>query len=329
VAPGDNVLIVWDDVSASRDMAEALRAAVLACDAKPYVLTYEPDGHFERKDFCHFAAASLRRNELRLPPIMKGALLGADCVILLISDLRVPFAPEFGEIISSGKRAIRITQFDSESSLRMLPSSAEEVQRLADAVRRAGDRFARAREARVTSQAGTDLTLSLGQYKVGMHLGSADGTTGLQILPGGQVARTPDDRSARGVLVIDRAIQANDYRDLTEPIRLIVEAGSVQRIEGELEAEKLRRFLKDLNDPNVYHLTELSLGVNRRCRFSGVAGGIEESHTAGAVAMAVGCDTHQGGSTPAPVHIDMTMRWATLELDGQRVVEEGKLLLEH
>lgn len=327
VKPGDQVVLLWDE-TVSGELVEACRMAVIACEASPHLLTYQPLSYWDPKELSHFASASLEAPRLRLPPVLKGAMAGADCVLMLICDLKLTFIPELREIRQSGKRIISLNYFTTESALRILPSSLGEVRQVSDAVKRAGKVFQEARTARITSRAGTDLTLKLGQYATVLHVGTADAVH-RQGLPAGQVAQTPDDGSANGVFVIDRSAAANDYKDLTEPIHFTVENGNVTRIDGGMEAEKLRRFLEDLGDPNVYHVTELSIGVNRRCRFTGAAMPAEDTHTAGSVGLALGCDTHQGGSTPAPVHIDMTMRYGTLELDGQRIVEDGKLLLEH
>jgi 2,5-dihydroxypyridine 5,6-dioxygenase len=215
----------------------------------------------------------------------------------------------------------------TEDALRMLPTSHEEVEHQAQLVRVCGARFDAARSAHVTSAAGTDLHLLLGQWQTRLHLGIAP-PGGLQVLPAGQITRVPNDNSANGVVVIDRSIADGDYRALTEPVILHVKSGKVVSIEGGLEAEKTRLFLERLDDERVYHLTELAIGTNPRCRFAGVGGPAEDTHTWGTVSLALGCDVHIGGGVPGPVHIDMTMLSPSLALDGIEIVRQGRLLVD-
>jgi len=151
------------------------------------------------------------------------------------------------------------------------------------------------------------------------------GSGQMLFLPAGNVARVPDEGSANGVLVIDRTVCANDYKELREPITIEVVAGNAVSITGGMEAKLLREFLKDQGDPRAYHLTELAVGTNPLCRLSGVGAPSEDTHVHGTVSFALGCDVHLGGTTPGPAHVDMTMRFPTLISDGTVVTDQGRL----
>lgn len=95
-----------------------------------------------------------------------------------------------------------------------------------------------------------------------------------------------------------------------------------------MEAKRVGRFLASLDDDGeAYHLTELGVGTNKRCKLTGVAGPAEDTHTLGCVSLALGADIHLGGETRSACHLDMTMRSATLKLDGQLIVERGRLVV--
>ena len=118
----------------------------------------------------------------------------------------------------------------------------------------------------------------------------------------------------------------HDYRRL--PSRsLHRRARYVTAIDGGSEAKKLRDWRAHEDDPEIYHPTELAFGTNGRCRLTGVAAPVEDTHTAGCVSFALGADVHIGGRTSAAAHIDMTMFSATLELDGRAIVRDGSLLI--
>jgi leucyl aminopeptidase (aminopeptidase T) len=137
----------------------------------------------------------------------------------------------------------------------------------------------------------------------------------------------PNPRSAEGRLVIDRSVNAPEFRELLDPIGFTVEKGYVTKIEGGREARRMETFLASLDDGGeAYHLTELGVGTNKRCKVAGVAGPGEDTHTFGCVSLALGADVHLGGETVAGCHLDMTMRAATLTLDDQIVVDSGQLV---
>jgi hypothetical protein len=72
-------------------------------------------------------------------------------------------------------------------------------------------------------------------------------------------------------------------------------------------------------------LTELAVGVNPKCKFSGIGAPAEDTHVLGCVSLALGCDVHVGGSHVGPAHIDMTMRYPSITVDGKQLtVENGR-----
>lgn len=324
LAAGDEVLIVWDE-TVTADLVEGLRSAAIAAGIRPYVFIYQPLNYRPMAQFGLFAGASLPPEGVPIPPGLEGALRSCPVIAFATSDLDfLMFSPAFKKILAGGTRVVSLSYLTTESAIRLLPTDVEEVRALGALTDRGGALMAAAREVRVTSPAGTDLTLRVGQYTGRTHNGLvAKGTR--QSLPAGQVSRVPDDGSANGVVVIDRSIAANDFKALTEPVRFTVRDGYVTAVDGDLEAGKLGRWLAAHADREIFHLTELAFGTNHRCRLTGVAAPCEDTHQAGCVSFALGADVHIGGRTMAPAHIDMTMADATLTLDGTPVVKDGAL----
>ena len=328
--PGEHILLVWDG-TVSRPLLDACQAVLAADRIRADTLIYQPLARRARREYCYFAGASLRPDETQIPPILHAAIEASDAVVLLCSDMDLMMAPGWKGLLDQAgsdkvPRMLFLPYLTTEDTLRMLPTSEEEVTTQHNLVKAVGDTF-EAREAHITSEAGTDLHMTLGQWSTRLHFGIAP-PGGLQVLPAGQITRVPDDESAEGTLVIDRSIADNDYKALTEPVTLHITAGNVTRIEGGAEARRFERFLASFDDPRIYHVTELGVGTNPRCYFDGIGGPAEDTHTWGTVSMAVGCDTHIGGGVPGPAHIDMTMRYPTLTLDGREVVRSGKLQIE-
>jgi 2,5-dihydroxypyridine 5,6-dioxygenase len=332
VKKGEQVLIVWDG-TIGEELVSASQIALSELGADWYLLTYEPVAYRPVSEFCLFAGASLREGGFKIPPILQAGLDSCDASLLLISDMELLFAPKWADMLggrgsNGGKRMVLLGPHTStEVARRTLPRSREEVEELKTLVERCGEVIGKASHGRVRSDNGTDLSFDLGQYEVRAHTGVAKNGT-LAGLPGGQVTRVPDDGSAQGTLVIDRSVAAPGDKALSEPITLKVKDGNVVSIEGGLEAKALDAFLQSLGTPSIYHLTELGIGTNRRCRLSGLGHHPEDTHTYGTVSFALGCDVHIGGQVRAPAHIDMTMRFPALSVDGRDVVRDGAIVLD-
>ena len=111
-----------------------------------------------------------------------------------------------------------------------------------------------AREMRITSPAGTDITYRLGQYPVITQYGYTDQPGRWDNLPGGFLYTGGCDGEIDGVVVLDTGDIVFPFkRYLSGPIRMIVEKGVVTRIEGNhVDAELLRSFMARWNDPRAY-----------------------------------------------------------------------------
>ncbi|MFC7277761.1 hypothetical protein ACFQS1_27555 [Paractinoplanes rhizophilus] len=328
VGADDRVLIVHDDTAAP-DTVDAFVAATGGLGAEVTVLRYAPRTFVSMREFGRFAEASVWADDRHAPETLLAALGAADVGLILNADLRLLFDPRFLATLS-GTRIGWIPYLDADNIQRLLPSSADEVAELHQASTVVGEAMAATTEVTIGDANGTDLRMRIGAHRInwstGVHM-QGRGIGGVQIWPGGQISTAPDIGSVSGRLVIDRSVNAPEYKELLDPIGFTVVDGLVTDIDGGVEAERMRRYLSSLDHPGAYHLTELGIGTNARCVAAGYAGPCEDTHTWGALSMALGADVHLGGVTRAPCHVDMTARSATVAFDGKTVVDEGRLVV--
>ena len=333
VKTGNEVLIVSDGTLSPR-IIHAFTAAAHADGGRVSHVVYTPRVHIPMKRFCTFAGMSLDPSPAEPPLPVRGALHEADVIVLLTSDLTLYFSQALKEALSMGKRMISSIYITEENLLSLFPESEEEVIALDELTQAVGRAFEPGGRVRFTSPAGTDFECTVGQYGLkcsGGRIRQAGSSAGKRFLPefipGGQVTRVPDDKSARGVIVLNRSIAAREFRELTEPITLEIEKGYVRKISGGWEARDLDRFLEELGGGEMYHITEVGLGTNKRCIRCGVAAPAEDTHTAGSVTFALGCDVHLGGSVRAPAHIDCTTHRGNFYVEDVQIVQEGKIVI--
>ena len=328
VSPGEEVLILHDE-TIDRHLIDLMTYAAASLKTNPHALGYVPRRRLIMKEFGLFAGAWRFGEPLSKTVI--GALKEADSIVLIGSDLDLLFSEKFKSVLREGKRVIGLPYLTTEEMFfRLLPDSDEEITALQTVTKKYFKLLNNARRARITSEKGTEIEMELGQYKTNCSSGVVEKGVGfvggMEILPAGQVTRVPNKHSANGVVMIDRSIGAYNFSPLYETIKIKVENGFVTDIEGQIEAKRLRKFIAELEDPNLFNLTELGIGVNPRCKFTGEAAPAEDTHTQGCVSVALGCDVHLGGEVKAKVHMDSTSWFPTLELDGRVVLEKGRLL---
>jgi 2,5-dihydroxypyridine 5,6-dioxygenase len=255
------------------------------------------------------------------------AMKGADFV-LDVSTGGMLYSDEQTAILATGTRILRVREPD-DCLLRLFPS--EEVR--ARTIRN-GERLAAASRVRITSEDGTDLAMEKTGRNIAIQYGMADQPGRWDHWPTGMVTTTPIEDTVEGTLVIGPASILFPFdRYSTDPIVIKFSGGVASSIEGGREAIMLRDLLATQNSPNCRRLAHVGWGTDHRARWDILAsrgydggGGAEARSIYGGVLLALGENRDLGGQNAAPLHIDIPLRRARLELDGVAVVENGHIL---
>lgn len=136
---------------------------------------------------------------------------------------------------------------------------------------------------------------------------------------------SPVEGTANGVIVADASIPYIGIGVLDEPVRLTVENGFITSIEGGKQAEMLKADLAAKQDPNVYNIAEMGVGLNPQCRFMGFM--LEDEGVYGSAHIGIGTSITLGGVVKASCHYDLIMNDATIVADGKTLMEAGKALV--
>ncbi|MBV9732484.1 MAG: aminopeptidase, partial [Verrucomicrobia bacterium] len=109
---------------------------------------------------------------------------------------------------------------------------------------------------------------------------------------------------------------------LAEPMELQVEGGVARIVSTSEAARELGRQLS-VHGPKAYNIAELGVGTNDRAMVSGNI--LEDEKVLGTVHIALGNNASMGGTVNVPIHLDGLIRNATLYVDGELVLDKGKL----
>ena len=253
------------------------------------------------------------------------ALKKSDLVLDLMTLL---FSPEQAEILEGGTKILLAVE-PPEVLVRLLPSLEDKTR-----VGQAAAMLAAAKEMRVTSKAGTDLRLPLGEFPVIQEYGFVDEPGRWDHWPSGFGLTFPNERQASGRVVLDRGdilLPMKSY--LNTPIQMTVDKGYVTSITGEVDADLLNDYMASFDDREAYAVSHIGWGQQRRARWSTLGLydreetiGMDARAFAGNFLFSMGPNNEAGGSRHTACHIDIPMRNCTVLLDNREVVREGKLL---
>ena len=173
--------------------------------------------------------------------------------------------------------------------------------------------------ARVTCPRGTDFTIDL-TARVGIaDDGDLTAPGAFGNLPCGEAFSAPKDGEGRVVAVSLAPLGLS-----SEPATLTVQHGRIVDAQGGLGPEyiELLRAHGELGT----NLAELGIGTNERATLTGNV--LEDEKILGTVHVAFGASAGIGGTVSVPIHLDVVVVEASLEIDGRQVLDAGRLVLD-
>ena len=237
-------------------------------------------------------------------------------------------APELPVILKGGARVLYVSNEHPEALARLVPDDT-----LEPLVKDHVKRLRGAREMRVTSPAGTDLTISLQGAVCGGNWGYTTRPGTMTHWPGGLALAFPARGSVDGTLVLDHGdVNLTFKRYMEHPVRLRIERDYVTSIENPgVDAELMRSYFAAWGDREAYADSHVGYGLNAGARWDSIAlydkrdcNGTELRAFAGNFLYSTGANEVAGRHTLG--HFDLPLRHCTVKLDGATVVDDGKLL---
>ena len=258
---------------------------------------------------------------------LAGSAFIADCTVEGLQH-----AAELPAILKGGARVMVVSNEHPEILERTVPRAEDEA-----TVRDAMRRLKGARQMRVTSDAGTDLTISLAGARVGGVWGFTAKPGSLTHWPAGLVLAFPAAGSVNGRLMLAPGdVNLTFKRYLADAVALQIADDHVTAIDGaSVDADLMRGYFaawgRDPQDRAAYAVSHVGWGLNRRARWDAMTfydkadfNGTELRAFAGNFLYSTGANEVAGRHTLG--HFDLPLRGCTVALDGVAVVERGVLL---
>jgi leucyl aminopeptidase (aminopeptidase T) len=302
VKSGEKVLIITDNKLLK--IGQILAAATYERDAEPILTVIKP-----------------READSQEPPkLVAEAMKHADVILSPVSK-SITHTRAVKEASATGARILVMTQFTE--SLMISGGIEADFQAQRPVANKLGEFFEKAKNVHLTTPAGTNLTMSAERRKVNVLTGIVDEPGMFSTIPTIETNFSPLEGSTEGNIVVDASIPYLGIGLLCEPINITVEEGFITNIQGGFQADILKKDLEAKNDPNVYNIAELGVGLNPMSKMTGIM--LDDEGVLGSCHIGIGTNITLGGTVKAACHYDLILWKPTIKLDGKVVMEKGEI----
>lgn len=250
----------------------------------------------------------------------------------LILDLTVEgaiHAPELHSIVAAGPRALHIVNEHPEALERLAVD--DQTTRL---TRKSGEIFQAGQVMRVTSPAGTDVTINLAGSVIGANPGFVTERSTRAHWPGGLTAGYPAAGTVNGTIVVNTGdINCTFKRYQERPMIFNIKDDIIQSVDGDsVDAALFRSYSDAWQEQHAYAVAHVGWGTSVAARWESLAmydqrdtNCIEARVFAGNFLLGIGASHVAKRDTQN--HFDISMRHTTISIDNTKVVEAGNLCL--
>lgn len=298
--PGERVLVVTD--APLRTIGYALRQAAQDLGAEVLLVEMLP-----------------RRSNGEEPPPQVAQLMTAVDVVLCPTSRSLTHTDARRAASARGVRVATLPGVTEEVMVRCMNA---DYQRIAERTFGICALLEKAAIVRVVAPAGTDITMPIKGRTAHASSGLFREKGLWGNLPTGEAYLAPLEGQSNGIVVVDGSMAGVGL--VREPIRIVVRDGYATEITGGEEAARLRALLEP-HGREAYNVAEFGIGTNDRAILTGVI--LEDEKVMGTIHIAFGDNKSMGGSIRVASHLDGLVRGATVWLDDQKIMEDGRLLV--
>ncbi len=298
VTQGEEVLVIAD--AGTRAIGEALRDGARGAGGEAVLAVMEP--------------RAVDGNEP--PETIAGALTCCD-VFIAPTSRSLSHTKARKQASDAGARGATMPGVTEAMLARVM---AVDFDAMATRSKAVAERLSSAASAHLTCPRGSDLTLDLTGREGIPDDGELTARGAFGNLPCGEGFIAP--QGGDGSIVVAASLASIGLTD--EPVTLTVEAGRLVSAENGVGP----RFLELLQNAGERgtNLAELGVGTNDRAELTGNI--LEDEKILGTVHVAFGASAGIGGTVSVPIHLDVVILEPTLEVDGERVLDAGRYVLD-
>ncbi len=309
-------IILFNDTEFNEQYPAAYLAAARELGAEVFLMTFPTD--LDKKAFSSKAILN--------------AWKSADMIIGMTSfaGIKWLYSDAHNEALKAGARTLMVHE-PVEILRRLFP--CEEVRQRSINGAKLLDK---GKTLRITSDAGTDLTMSKEGRPAVPSYGISDIKGRWDHWPAGLVACAPVEGTAEGTLVVDIGdILLPLSRYVQSPIKLTIREGNIVKFEGGFDAKLLQNYFEAAKEKNAYQVSHIGWGTEHRAQWHSMGltfwegGGVMDAESYyGNMLIAFGSNFTLGfrGKNACRFHFDIPCRNHSFYVDNQLVVDKGVII---
>ena len=253
-----------------------------------------------------------------MPEVSGAALAKADAAMMITTG-SFTHTRSRAEATERGCRIASMPGITEEIVQNTLNADYDYVERIGNLL---AEKLTACEKIRVTTAAGTDLTLYAGGRTGIADTGKLNAEVPFGNLPAGEAMVAPVETKGDGVLVVDGVIC--DFKVMDEPLTLTFENGRIVKTEGP-DAADFDAFVAQFED-TAKNVCEFGIGTNPECDIMG--NGLVDEKVFGTIHIACGNNLFMGGQQDCDMHYDMIIKAPTVYLDDTCIIKDGQHIYE-
>ncbi len=300
VKPDESVLIITDQLE--REIGYALFEAAKSISNDTFIIEIIPAQHHGQE-----------------PPKQIAALMSSVDVVVAPTFRSLTHTEARRTACRAGARVATMPGILLETFVRAMIANYSAIAALSIKL---ADMLSSAKMARITTERGTDLSMSLDGRTAIADTGILHNPGDFGNLPAGEAYIAPLEGSTSGTLVIDGSIGDTGILASDDKIKTRIEKGFATEIDGGRAAAYLIGVLSQFTR-EARNIAELGIGTNPSARLCGNL--LEDEKVMGTVHVALGNNISMGGHIDVPIHLDGIILSPNIWLDGKMIMEHGRL----
>jgi aminopeptidase len=299
--PGERVLVVTDE--GLRSIGYALHQAAVSLGLDVVLVEMRP-----------------RKTNGEEPPPEVTDLMTKFDVVLCPTSKSLTHTDARRTASATGARVATLPGVTEEIMVRCMNADYHAI---ASRTYRLCDLLGKTHTVRVTAPGGTDITMPIEGRQAHASSGLFRERGQWGNLPTGEAYLAPLEGASNGVVVVDGSMAGVGV--VRHPIRIVVEDGYATTISGGPEAERLVALFEP-HGKDARTVAEFGVGTNDKAILTGII--LEDEKVMGTIHIAFGDNKSMGGSVRVASHLDGLIKQPTVWFDGEKVMQDGRLLVE-
>jgi leucyl aminopeptidase (aminopeptidase T) len=304
---GEKVLVLGDTASNSA-MLEAFFAAAINAGCETGLLIYKERPHINFEP----------------PAYIAEAMKGADVLVDLSTNYMI-HTEAYNNARLSGTRALVTIPPGIEEYIRRGIIGIDYLQMVQQG-KKIAELFESSKTCKITSEEGTSIEMEMGSRPAILRDGMVVKPGEIDYFPGAQVSFAPLEETLNGHMVVNGAISP-PIGKLTQTVEIRFEKGRIVDFKGHAEAYQWKEWLESQEDPKMFCIAHVSIGLNPNAQLRGFI--IEDERVEGCVTFGIGSQMpdFKGKTGKAKTHTDAVSVMATVTLDDKTIVNKGKMTI--